>query len=261
MKDKKKAAIIRAITIGLVLTCTFGFTGCTKTKTNDNAKADPFGHMYRVSEMTFPDKSAANPDQMILVNLSSFHNLLIMENTTTYDFENLGELKEKQLEEGDARKGLWLLTYDDKPLRYELTVEEDDSVVLSQRNAEQVSWSYKLSRVDGLSVNVSAFGKREFLEIDWYFADTFPGDLTQLSSGTIPGKGTIGFSVEDDTVDKITLVEEYYTDGNVEYAEYQLTREEGFAISVKTRYDAGVQYAIYRIPYDGGEYVFYVKYT
>lgn len=261
MKDKKKAAIIRAITIGLILTCILGFIGYTKANTNSNAKADPFGHMYRVSEMMLSNESSPELDKMILVNLSSFHNLWIMEDITTYNFDNLGELKEIELDEDDTRKGLWSLTYDDNSLRYEITVEEDDSIVLSQLNAEQLCWSYKLSRVDMVSVNVSTFGKQEFLEIDWFFTDTFLYDLTQLSSGTIPRKGKIRFFVDDDSVEKITVIEEYYTDGNAEYTEYQLTKENGFSISAERKYDAGIQYAIYRIPYDIGEYVFYLKYT
>lgn len=238
-----------------VLICVFALVGCANQQ-----KADPFGHMYRVSETILPEASSAALDKQILVNLDGFHTLWIMEDTTTYDFEKLGELKEIELHEDDAQKGLWSLTSDDNSLRYELTVEEDDSIILSQINADQICWSYKLSRVDMVSVNVSAFGTREALEVDWYFAGTFLGDLSQLSSGTIQGQGKIGFSIEDEHVDQITLVEEYYTDGNMEYTEYPLSKEEGFSISAKTRYDSADQYAIYRIPYDNGEYIFYIRY-
>lgn len=249
---------MKCLIISILIAAVF-LSGCSSTA-NNTANADPFGHIYRVTETLISEDASANLDKSILINLSAFHNLSIMEDTTTYDFAMVGELKETELVKGDTRKGLWTLVRDDTPVRYEVSVEDDDSVVLTHRIANQIQWSYRLARVDMVSVSVSTFGTREHLEIDWYFAGTFPGNLLQLSSGSINGKGKIGFSVEDESIDKITVIEEYYTDGNVEYAEYQLTREEGFSIAVRTKYDTGDQYAVYRIPNENGEYVFYVKY-
>lgn len=248
---------MKRLIISILIAAVF-LSGCSQM--SNTAKADPFDHIYRVTETLVSDDSAIDPRDSLLINLSAFHNLLIMSDSTTYDFEMVGEFKETELVEGDTRKGLWALVRDDAPARYEVSVEDDDSVVLTHLLADQVQYSYKLTRVDMVSVSVSTFGTREHLEIDWYFDGTFPGDLLQLSSGSINGKGKIGFSVEDESIDKITVIEEYYTDGKVEHTEYQLTKEEGFGISAKTRYESGEQYAIYRIPYDNGEYVFYVKY-
>ena len=70
MDDKKKAAIIGAITIGLIFVCVIGFIGHSKASTGYDVKADPFGHIYRVSEVILPEKSATDLDRNILVNLS-----------------------------------------------------------------------------------------------------------------------------------------------------------------------------------------------
>lgn len=245
-------------TIALLVFITIFLAGCGKS--NDNS-IDPFGHIYRVSESNDDNLDVGTTDDVLLVNLSSFHNLFIMNNVDTYEFELMGEFKECELESEDERKGLWIITQDDKaPPSFELTVDKSGSIFLSQMGGVAVQRTYPLIRVDMVSVNVSTFGTREHLEIDWFYHDTFPGDLSMLSSGTIQGEGKIGFSVEDEDIDNIKLIEEYYANGSVEHAEYNLNRAEGFSISVSTKYDGNDQYAIYRIPDQLGEYVFYIKY-
>lgn len=245
--------------IALLALIAIFLTGCGKS--NDSS-IDPFGHIYRVSGSVDDVFAVEAIDDVLLVNLSSFHNLFIMNNVDTYDFELMGEFKECELDNEDERNGLWIITQDNETTpSFELAVDKSGSIFLSQIAGETIQRTYPLIRVDMVSVNVSTFGTREHLEIDWFYHDTFPGDLSMLSSGTIQGKGKIGFSVEDEDIDTIKVIEEYYANGSVEHTEYNLSRAEGFSISVNTKYEGNDQYAIYRIPDQMGEYVFYIKYV
>lgn len=243
----------------IVLAVFFLLAGCGASE--KPALVEPFAHTYRIEEVLHSSDPALLPEETTLIEISAFGDLWIMEDLTTYEFQDVGQFKKSDLAEDDPRKGLWTtVQVEGSDIQYQLSVEADDSVRLMCMEAEQVQWAYKLSRVDTITANVATTGERSHMEIDWYFADTFPGDLQQLSSGKIYNKGTLGFYVEDERITSLTVFEEYYTDGNVEYKEYTLNREDGFNISVNTRYETGKQYAIYRIPFENGEYLFSINY-
>lgn len=247
-----KRMILSIILIALLL------SGCGIMK-NYSLEADPFGHTYRVAEVLGSTAPEASAEEKLLINIDALCNLYIMEDTTTYEFQKIGEFKQLELPEDDTRKGLWFCYK--AADRYELSVEEDDAVILTQLVNEEISWSYQLSRVDTISANLSSAGSRSHMQLNWYFSDTFPGNLQIPSRPDIIKKGTLGISTEDDSIANLTLFEQYYTDGNVEYKEYALNKEDGFNISVETRYETGEQYAIYRIPFENGEYVFLIKFS
>lgn len=232
-------------------------TGCD-VMNNYSLEADPFGHTYRVAEVLESSTPEASAEEKLLINIDALCNLYVMDDTSTYEFQKIGELKQLELPEDDTRKGLWFCYQASD--RYELSVEEDDDVVLTKLVNEETSWTYLLTRVDTFSANLSSAGSRSHIQLDWYFSDTFPGNLQMPSRPDIIKKGTLGLSTEDDSISNLTLFEEYYTDGNIEYKEYALKKEDGFNISVETRYETGEQYAIYRIPFENGEYVFLIKF-
>ena len=137
----------------------------------------------------------------------------------------------------------------------------DDVLSLTMLAGEKIIWKYALEPVDTISINISSGAERSSLEIDWFYADTFAGDLSQLSMATIHGTGIMGIQVKDDAVEEILVHEEYYTDENISISEYSLNRKDGFSLNFRRRYELGKQYAIYRIPYKNGEFVFYLEYT
>lgn len=244
--------------LAIILLTTVFLSGCS-SDISQAGGPDPFGHIYRVAETLVSEDPSGQ--ERILIHLDGFHNLWIMEDTATYDFIRIGEFKESKPEPEEMGDSRWIITAEDADaIAYELTADETGAVVFTQLQENTVLQSCRLVRVDMLSVNVSSAGTREFLETDWYFTDTFSGDRLQLSSGTIHRKGKIGFSLEDESIDTLTITEAYYTDGNPEYSEIQLTKETGFHIDAATKYDTGVQYALYRIPYENGEFIFYIKY-
>lgn len=222
-------------------------------------EADPFAHTYRVTEVLDADASSVPEEEKILVNIDALRNLYIVDDTTSYDFRKIGELKLLELKESDPRKGVWFCYKSSD--RYELSVDADDAVILSCLAADEVLWTYCLKRVDTVSAHLSSAGARSHMQLNWYFTDTFPGNLQIPNRPDITNNGTLGFSVEDDSITSLTLLEEYYTDGNVEHNDYLLRKEDGFSIELGTRYKTGDQYAIYRVPYENGEYGFCLKYV
>lgn len=232
--------------------------GCSSAAA-DAGNTSPFGHIYRITDVSVSD-GESDPERM-LIHLDAFRNFWIMEDTATYDFVKTGEFKESKLENSDTGHDRWIIDAENGgSILYELTADETGAAAITHFHENAAQYTWQLERVDMVSANVSSAGTREFLEIDWFFTDTYAGDLLQLSSGHIHRKGKIGFSVEDETIETLTVTEEYYTDGSVEYTQYPLTKADGFHIDAVTKYDAGEQYAVYRIPYKNGEFVFYVKY-
>lgn len=223
-------------------------SGCTA---GDGGGEELLNHTYGIEEIQRAEN--APQEQARQFRLDEQGKLWIMEDPAAFSFVQLGQFQHQK----DAQ--LWTLNAEDGFL-YELR-QEEGSPILTKRQGEQVCWAYTLAPVDGIGVNLSSAGVRSFLEIDWFFADTFSGNLDLLSAGTVQGKGTIGFSVADDAIETITLLEEYHTGDEVESNTYTLTREEGFALPVTTRAETEKQYALYRIPYENGEFVFYVVYT
>lgn len=222
-------------------------------------EADPFAHTYRVAKVLEANAPESVSAETLLIHIDALCNLFLMNDTVSYNYQQIGQFKQIALPEEDTSKGLWFCYKASD--RYELSVEADDAVVLTCLNNEDILWAYGLSLVDRISAHYSSSGARSHMQLNWYFANTFPNNLQLPSRPDIFRKGTLGFSVEDDSVTKLTLLEEYYTDGKVEHSEYLLTKENDFSIELQTRYEAGEQYAIYRIPFEKGEYVFCLKYA
>lgn len=224
-------------------------------------EASPFGHTYRVEEVLYGDE---DPEDAPMIDLDSSNQLYIMD-PQTRETANLGEMIHVELAEGNQQattKGIWqLVPEEDGSLLYKVTVEADDSVTLSCQKNEQLQWKYRLSRVDTIKCSISSAGSYTFFTPRWFAEGTF-SDHSNLEYMDILQSGTVGFTPEW-PVDVLTIYEEYYTDGAVEYEEHTLIPNEKGALKLelRPRYDSGEQYAIYRIPYEDGEYVFRVNYS
>lgn len=225
-----KRLIVCILMISLLL------SSCGITK-DYSLEADPFAHTYRVVEILESGSVEPSLEETLLINIDALCNLYFMDDTTTYEFQEIGKLQQIELSDNDTRKGLWFCYKGSD--RYELSVEADDTVVLTCLNNEDALWSYRLSRVDMISAHLSSADTRSHIQLNWYFENTFPGNLQLPNRPDILKKGTMGFSTEDDRITNLTVFEEYYTDGNVEHREYTLSNEDGFSIDLSTRYETG----------------------
>lgn len=254
----------------------FGFQGET-----------PFGHIYRVDEVL--ESLDAIEEQLPLIRLD-YRMEAVLESTapmeeqassdsTSYRMQNILELManpssrqwitigsmEFQKQEADntnlLHKGVWLLVLKDES-QYRLTVENDNSVVLSYTREGQLQWKYLLSRVDTLICTVKSSYSVESPVLEWYPQGTFQGEVSILNGADIQEEGTVAFHWLDDTTDTLTVIEEYYSADQVEVIKHSVSinSRKQFVLPVKIRSSKENQYAIYRIPFENGEYVFTIRF-
>lgn len=232
----------------------------------DNAYS-PFSHTYRVAEVIHTEDAEA---ELPVVRLEAY-NGLYLRNRRTGDDIHPGDMAAVEVPEGDPAttpKGIWqLIPEDDPAMLYKVTVEADETVILSCQKNDMLQWKYRLSRVDTLkigfktSANLLNMGSNGGFTARWFPEGTFH-DHDDLEKIDALAKTGIGLNPEY-SIETLTVFEEYYTDGKAEYAELRLTLTDSgnFSLEVSKRYDAGQQYALYRIPYENGEYVFRVNFT
>lgn len=245
--------------IPLFLALVIILSGCREN--GDWSYDEPFGHVYRVAEVMYQTDSDQEIDTRKIFNIDEFRNLWIMDDISTYVFKLAGEFPKYRPQKKDVTSASWILQTEDSAIMYDLSVTKDRSVILSQFEDDRLQWKYRLDRIDMLSVNVVSKGERSSLEVDWYYSNTYPDDISQLSSATIHDNGSVGFSIYDCSIDSVAVYEEYYTDAGVEHSEYLLQVESGLGLSLATKHKTTGQYALYRIPYKNGEYIFYLKYN
>ena len=92
---------------------------------------------------------------------------------------------------------------------------------------------------------------------EWY-PEGSPDPKPTLKLVSVIGSATLTLGDQGLSGDTLTLVEEYHHGDSVETAVYNLHRNEAgnFSMELETRYDGVEEYALYRIPYLGGEYRF-----
>ena len=233
---------------------------------DDNNAYSPFPHTYRVAEVLHTEDPEAD---LPLIHLSS-GNSLYLRDPRTWDSHCPGEMTALDVPEGDpsAPKGIWqLIPEDDPSLLYKVTVEADETVTLSCQKQDILQWKYRLSRVDTLKIGFKTsasllnMGSNGGFSARWFPEGTFH-DHDNLEHIDSLAKTDIGLNPEY-PVETLTVCEEYYRDGVLEADTLTLIRSGNgaFRLSPEARYDSGVQYIIYRIPFDGGEYVFRVDFN
>jgi len=212
--------------------------------------ASPFGREYRVAQVLYPEDTPAPETVKVDLRLIfSEHGLRIAENGM--DYADIGTFTFNEPE------GIWQLTPEAEPdSRYSVVVEEQ-SVILSHTKNDHLQFTWRLSPVDTASVIVSTFGKTMSTNPTWY--PEGPDDpVPYFSKSDVLGKAKVTILVEGLKADTLALTEEYHHDGTVETQTYTLPRNKNgsFTLEVTTRYEGPEQYALYRIPFEGGEYRF-----
>lgn len=224
---------------------------CILTSCGDTSP-EPLGHIYRVAEIFDANNQQIQKARVPLVNIDVLGNFQVCEDTTDMEFSLLGKL-EKSREEKNA----WIVVPESSDPIYKLYCDENRAFMLLDLKSGE---TFLLDPVDTMQVSVLSKSERSALEIDWFYENTYSGELSYLSKATIHGTGKLSLQLSDDILENVVVYEEYYTDGSKESVTYQFNTKDGLSLDLCTRYTAGSQYAVYRIPYKNGEYVFYLEF-
>jgi len=101
-------------------------------------------------------------------------------------------------------------------------------------------------------------------EMAWFAQGTWDGDPTSIPSTDFRGYATICLQFHEDSVTALTLIEEYHREDFCETREYTLQKDKNDEFPLPEpltkRDDTPGAYILYRIPWDGGEYLFCINY-
>ncbi|MBQ2928460.1 MAG: helix-turn-helix transcriptional regulator [Oscillospiraceae bacterium] len=229
--------------------------GLSLQKSGNLNTANPFGESYQVEKVLHP-KDMIVPEYT-KVDLSG--SWMYFENRDG-DRTGIGRFSYSEPVEGQSQKGIWQLIPEDAPdTLYKLTVEADDSVQLSYYEQEQLVWRWLLSDYgrDACAITVPTFGSTVQMKPDWY-APGREDPEPFWSRMDIIGSGKLHIVVAGLPTEALTLTEEYHHGDSVETTTYTLEPERpySFTMELETRYDGEEEWALYRIPYQDGEYRF-----
>lgn len=223
----------------------------------------PFDHIYRVEKVIEPMEGYSD-SQAPLIHLFFNKKLYLIWDNSTYEYEDIGtfEYIRQDSEQGIVTENEKWGIKENNECSYLLTLEKDGSLTLSHAVRGKIEWCFLLSRVDTLICTVTSSAAYAGLTTDWFREGTFHGGTENLSFGEIKGKGKLILSFRGKNPATLQITEEYHSDGAVETREYTLAPDKTaqFVLSLETRGQAEGQYAIYRVPYETGEYVFGVRF-
>lgn len=233
--------------------------GNTLQKSGELNTANPFGEAYQVEQVLYPEDMVV--PEYTKIDLSG--SWMYMEdrngNRTT-----IGSFAYTDPVAGQTQQGIWQLIPDENPEAiYKLTVEADESVILSYFEQEQLQWKWQLTLYsrDTCSVTVGTFGSTMAALPNWYApgrADPEP----YLKRADVVRSATLNIAVFGLDTETLTMVEEYHHGDQVETTTYTLEPKKAgsFSMKLETRYDGEEEWALYRIPFQDGEYRFTLTY-
>ena len=215
----------------------------------------PFAQDYRIEEVLYPKDQEPDPEMRIdLHEMLNSHTLRIYKNGD--DYKTLGNFTYQSPIAHQAEKGIWLLVPEDDPQGlYRLVMDADNQGTLSYSQHEQIQWKWLLREEYSCMVGVATFGHTMFTTPNWLLSHEEDPEPS-FKHTDVTGKATITITLQG--LEKLRLIEEYHHGGNVEAKEYVLESEipGSFVLDVETRYNGKQEYALYRIPYEGGEFRF-----
>ena len=216
--------------------------------------ANPFNKCYQIEEVLYPE-GATVPEY---TKIKLYSGITYVEDRNG-NSEELARFVYVEPVEGQTQKGIWQAVPEGNPdSLYKLTVEEDDRVILSYYAQEQLLWKGKLTNYgrDTCVITVPTFGSTMQMLVDWYApgrADPTPG-----SRASVVRSATLNIAVGGLPTETLVLYEEYHHGDSIEATTYTLEPKKAgsFSLKLKTRYDGEEEWALYRIPYQDGEYRF-----
>ena len=216
-------------------------------------EASPLGGSYRVAQVLYPEGMEVPEYTKIEPGA-----LLWIEDRDG-NSTNLGPLHYVQPVEGQTQKGIWQLIPEEAPdTLYKVTVEADDSIHLSYYEQETLQWKWLLTDYGRQTcfIQVATFGSTMSMLPQWYA----PGreDPNKPGQPFVVGSATLDITVAGLPTQALTLIEEYHYGDTLKTTTHTLDPKKpgAFTLELKTRYEEGEQWALYRIPYEDGEYRF-----
>lgn len=234
----------------------------------DNAgafvKNQPFGHRYRILSVELGDA----PENPQVIELDHRNALYIGDQRIWGEFEYD---KPARYQEEDV-KGSWYLVPEKGPddqdpiadTLYKLEGTADDRVILTYLEHEQPLWRWELKSIPGIwfALNNSQFTAAH--EMDWFSTGSYAEDTATVNRTTLSGEGSVYLQVADLVGEKpaaLTVREEYHHGDQVEYRKYVLEKDknDNYPLpedALAKRYTDEDQYILYRVQWEGGEFLF-----
>lgn len=217
------------------------------------SKAQPFGHDYRIAQVEVGE--GEDPNAIVTLETGVSANRLKIDGRSIGEFEYAKPANYQR----DTVKGIWNLVPEEGGAVYRLEVDMEDVPRLSYLVDEQVQWRWVLKKIPKAWFAItSSFTSAS--QMDWYTAGTYSGEGDRVNYTTLPENSTIHLECKFDGVSELTVIEEYHNGGQVESREFTLTKDKNgiypFPETPKKRYEGEDQYILYRLQWDGGEYLF-----
>ncbi len=223
------------------------------------SKAQPSGE-YRIVQAEFGEAEDPNLIVSMDQSLTSMHLKLGEERIGEFQYVEPAKYQEETV------KGIWHLVPEEDPeALYKLEVDAEDKTTLSYLEDDQLQWRWLLQQIPKawFALNTTEFTSAH--EMDWFNEGTYTGDPSTVNYTTFPGEGTAYLQCRFDGVSELTIKEEYHHGDQVEYREYFLTadKNDNFPMpddTLEKRYEGEDQFILYRLQWDGGEYLFCLKF-
>lgn len=231
-------------------------------------KNQPWGHRYSIVAVEQGEAPAGMP----MIELDHRNALYIGSERIWGEFEYQKPAKFQQ----DTLKGTWYLAPEVGPADsetipgalYRLEITADDRTLLSYSENEQLLWRWELKQLPGIWFAVNTTGSAIVWEMDWFSTGTYSDDLSSVNGTSTSADGTAYLQVADmvgQEPETLTVIEEYHHGGQVEYREYVLLKDKNDHyplpedILIK-RYEDTDQYILYRVQWEGGEFLFCLRF-
>jgi len=212
----------------------------------------PFGHIYQITSVECPLSQSEAPHGTSTVYLTADSRLLL-EARDRSSFTDAGKLEPEGDRWSAQPKG-------QANQRYRVWVEEGDSVKMSfTRSGEE--WIYTLSRVDTLLCDVSAGGKSQTLQPEWFADGVYDSGDYALLATDVDGEGILTLRMEGGP-QTLEVREDYHAGEDVDSRVHTLTADSGgaFSLPIAAVTAKNNEFAVYRIAYQGGEYLFQIHF-
>ncbi len=222
------------------------------------SKAQPFGHDYRIEQIEVGE--AENPNAIVTLEIATSGGRLKIDGDVLGKFEYAEPANYQQ----DTVKGIWHLVPKEEPdAVYRLEVDMQDETRLSYLVDEQVQWRWVLKKIPKAWFAITNSQSTSASQMDWYTTGTYSGEGDRVNYTTLPENSTIHLECKFDGITELTVIEEYHNGGQTESREFTLTKDKNgiypFPEAPAKRYEGDDQYILYRLQWDGGEYLFRLK--
>ena len=231
-------------------------------------KDQPFGHSYAITSVELGEML----DELPVIELDHRATLHIGGERVWGQFEYAKPAPYQE----ESHKGIWYLLPEKGPADsgkldgqlYKLEVTSDDRVLLTYLENEQPQWCWELKWIPGMwfSLNNGQFNSAS--EMDWFSVGAYTDDPAAVNSATLSGTGTAHLQLADMVgaePDALIVKEEYHYGDQVEYREYILSKDKNDHYPIPEdalvkRYEDTNQYILYRVQWEGGVFLFLLKF-